>query len=207
MNSWWESLKPDLYLTLHWAVVTWDRKTLTELGIMQKHAEKTFLAHYYVRTYGSEEYIERGNFWGYFPFNDSCIGRTLEGLSAVSMQEKANGAGPGVVTLLSTMIPLLRVGWCIPLWQEGPSRLGESTAWAGSQGICSIPMMQFRLWWWRRAAEHSMFLLISVGIESRAASLTAHGAEECALASSSHMTVRIVYNNWGFCYYAVINAL
>lgn len=95
------------------------------------------VAHYCVRAYGSKEYVERGNFWGYFPFNDPCIWRTLEGLAAVSMQEKANGAGPGVLTLLGTVVPLPRLG--LSHGRRDHPGCGEAMAWAGSQGICSIP--------------------------------------------------------------------
>lgn len=167
------------------------------------------VAHYYVRTYGSEEYVERGNFWGYFPFNDPCIWRTLEGLAAVSMQEKANGTGPGVLTLLGTAFPLPRVGLVHPPMAGGPVWAG-GRPWHGQvhRGSAPSPVMQLDfVTWWRRAAEHSMFLLVSVGVESGAASLRMAHAHCGASASSRPVTVPIVYNNWGFYYYTVINAL
>lgn len=118
------------------------------------------VAHYYVRAYGSKEYVERGNFWGYFPFNDPAVGRTLEGLAAVSVPEKANGADPGVCTLLGTAVPLPRVG-LVCLRRDHPG-WGEAMAWAGSQGSAPSPGMQLDFaTWCRRAAEHSMFLLVS----------------------------------------------
>lgn len=94
------------------------------------------VAHYYVRTYESEEYVERGNFWGYFPFNDPSIGRAWCCFHA----REGKWSRPGVLTSLGKVVPLLKAGLVCPPGQEGPA-----TAWAGSQGICSILQDAVRL--------------------------------------------------------------
>lgn len=103
------------------------------------------VAHYYVRAYGSEECVERGSFWGYFPFNDPCVWRTLEGLAAVSVQEQADGAGPGVLTCWAQCSHCPEGTGVSPRGRRGCPGWGEATAWAGSQGICSIPFVTLSL--------------------------------------------------------------
>lgn len=89
-----------------------------------------------------------------------------------------------------------RGGLVCPPTAGGTGRaVGRSQHGQLHRGSAPFPILQLDFATWGRAAENSMFLLVSVGVESRAAFLMVHahsGAGECASASPSHVTGVIV---------------